>query len=174
MLVNRIITVKDHPQLYGISVYFQGCDANPKCAGCHNPETWGFDKSKYYNVHEAIRLIEKKIDMLLSVYDKAALVFLGGEPLAKPHRHDVLLISKYFKEKYGDRVTTVLFTWRLPKHIVQENLQHFVEHIDEFVMGRYLKRYHVGGFPASKNQLYLNKEEFKRALSKAGRVCYED
>ncbi|ACB08903.1 MAG TPA: anaerobic ribonucleoside-triphosphate reductase activating protein [Thermotoga sp.] len=164
MYVNRIGTFRDHPDLYGVSVYFQGCDAKPKCYMCHNPETWHLSEEYKRPAEVVTKIIDEKLSSLLRYFPKAALVFLGGEPLAPYNREETLSLSKMFKEKYGERLTVVLFTWRLPKDIVKENLLKYVQYVDEFVMGRYLHAYRQDGFPASKNQIHIDRRTFERMI----------
>ncbi|ACM22489.1 anaerobic ribonucleoside-triphosphate reductase activating protein [Thermotoga neapolitana] len=164
MYINRIGTLRDHPDLYGVSVYFQGCDAMPKCHMCHNPETWHLSERFKRDPEDVVKTIDEKLSDLLRYFPKVALVLLGGEPLAPYNREDTLLLSKTFKEKFKDRLVVVLFTWRLPKDIVRENLLEYVQYVDEFVMGRYLHTYRREGFPASRNQLHVNRETFEKMI----------
>lgn len=164
MYVNRIGVLRDHPDLYGVSVYFQGCDAQPKCFMCHNPETWVVDESFWYEREDVLKTIDEKLQLLLRSFPKVALSFLGGEPLAPWNREDLSFLSGFFKERYGERIVTVLFTWRTPKEIVKENLLEYIQHIDEFVFGRYMHAYRREGFPSSKNQLHLDRRTFERIV----------
>lgn len=162
--VNRIIySYGDHPHLHSVSIYYQGCDRQPKCAFCHNPQTW--EPFRMFNLtdDEVILSVEDKLLPLISNEMKAAIVFLGGEPLAPYNRDSVYAVSKYFKMKFGDLVTTMLYTWRYIEDLKQEDLLKFVQYIDEFVLGPYIHELRVTDdngnikFPVSSNQLYVNK-----------------
>lgn len=145
----------DHPYLPSVSIYFQGCDAFPKCAGCHNPETWDFDESFQVDFEHLLKTVIKKLELLLEKYPQVALAFLGGEPLSDRNRKSAYLIAKFFKEKFEDRVLTILYTWRMPEDLVIIDIP--LDYFDEFVMGRYIKELHQDGFPASSNQIYFSR-----------------
>lgn len=136
----------------------------PKCHMCHNPETWHLSERFKRDPEDVVKTIDEKLSDLLRYFPKVALVLLGGEPLAPYNREETLSLSKMFKEKYGERLTVVLFTWRLPKDIVKENLLKYVQYVDEFVMGRYLHTYRRDGFPASKNQIHIDRRTFERMI----------
>ncbi|PLV59118.1 4Fe-4S cluster-binding domain-containing protein [Thermotoga sp. KOL6] len=174
MYINRIGTFRDHPDLLGVSVYFQGCDAEPKCYMCHNPETWLVSEEYKRDPEKTLKIINEKISNLLTHFPKVSLALLGGEPLAPNNRKDVLLLSKHFKEKYGSRLVILLFSWRTPKDIVRERLLEYVQYVDEFVLGRYLHKYHQDGFPASKNQLHIDRETFEKMVNVIKRREHRD
>jgi anaerobic ribonucleoside-triphosphate reductase activating protein len=151
--------------LPAISIYFAGCDAQPKCFNCHNKELWDEKSGVEVQLYEALEKITSKVDELLTTYRKVSVVFLGGEPLAPYNRSWMWKISVELKRRYSNRIVLLLYSWRMPKDIYEEKLMSFVEHIDEFVLGRYiehLKNLDVEGnilFPASLNQIYITKEE---------------
>ncbi|WP_296903880.1 4Fe-4S cluster-binding domain-containing protein [Thermotoga sp.] len=89
MYINRIGTFRDHPDLYGVSVYFQGCDAEPKCFMCHNPETWHISEKYKRDPEKVLEIIDEKLSRLLTHFKKVSLTLLGGEPLA-PHNRGEL------------------------------------------------------------------------------------
>lgn len=145
----------DHPYLPSVSIYFQGCDAFPKCAGCHNPETWDFDESFQINFDHLLATVVQKIELLLNKYPQVALAFLGGEPLSVRNRRSAYLIAKFVKEKFEDKVLTIVYTWRMPEDLTKIDIP--LDYFDEFVMGRYIKELHQNGFPASSNQIYFSR-----------------
>lgn len=55
-----------------------GCNANPHCSGCHNPESWDFKSGEPYTADYASNLAEK-ITLFGSMIDNVWI--LGGEPL---------------------------------------------------------------------------------------------
>jgi len=150
----------DHPSLPSVSVYFQGCDAYPKCFGCHNPETWDFDEKFAVDFSHLVKHVVAKLDTLLNVYDKVALVLLGGEPLSPRNRKYAYMLAKIVKEFFQEKVVVLIFSWRTPKDLLELDVP--LDYFDEYVLGRYLQKYHRDGFPASANQLYLTKEELKQ------------
>ncbi len=170
-LVNTVkVLFQDHPIYPSVSIYFQGCDAYPKCVGCHNQNTWEFDESFSKSYNEILSLVEEKVQFLLVGYERVSVTFLGGEPLSARNRECVKLLSKHFKEKYGSKVVTTLYSWREPKDIIE--LFEYVESIDEFVLGRFEMSLKTGGFPSSSNQLYITKEELSELLEiERGKCC---
>jgi anaerobic ribonucleoside-triphosphate reductase activating protein len=154
--INRILfSGSDHPLYNSISIYFQGCDAEPKCEECHNPETWDFDVGNKLNYTQILNIVLQDLRLLASSHDKFGLVFLGGEPLAEPHRPIIQKLSKDIKEIYGDKCNILLYSWRMPKDIKSQRLQKYIKNIDLFVLGRYVATLHVDSFPASSNQMYI-------------------
>jgi len=158
----RVVRVMqgDHPSLPSVSVYFQGCDAHPKCLGCHNPETWDFDEKFAVDFSHLVRHVVAKLDVLLNVYDKVALVLLGGEPLSSRNRKYAYILARGVKEVFQEKVVVLVYSWRTPKDLLELDVP--LDYFDEYVLGRYLQKYHRDGFPASANQLYLTKEELKQ------------
>ena len=159
-----ITTVNDHPELMSVSIYFSGCDANPKCEGCHNPQLWEPDAGRDIPYEQLKEIVVKKLEMLLLQYEKVSLAYLGGEPLAIWHREVVKRLSKDIKEVFGDRVVQILYTWRTP-YLIKRDFADYVQNIDEFVAGRFVQRLinkdKDGNvlFPASTNQKYLTYAE---------------
>jgi anaerobic ribonucleoside-triphosphate reductase activating protein len=167
VLINSIVFSNiDHPKLPGISIFFQGCDAQPKCGNCHNPQTWEFDETYFVPYKFLLERVKKDLSFLLQEYDKVSLNFLGGEPLSKINRGTLKMLSKDIKSMFDKRVTTLLYSWRKPIEIHKQRLLEFVEHIDEFVLGRYLEKYKsLDAFPASKNQLYITYYQLQEIIS---------
>ncbi|AEH50335.1 4Fe-4S cluster-binding domain-containing protein [Pseudothermotoga thermarum] len=159
-LINTIrVFFNDHPVYPSVSVYFQGCDAIPKCVGCHNPETWDFDEKFAINYDEILSISVEKLSFLLNGFSKVALAFVGGEPLSERNRECVKLLSRDVKKIFGSKVLTILYTWREPIDLLP--LKDYIQSIDEFVLGRFEISLKEDGFPASKNQMYLRKEQLE-------------
>ncbi|HDK27792.1 MAG TPA: radical SAM protein [Candidatus Atribacteria bacterium] len=164
-LVNRVIAnITDHPKYFTISVYFQGCDATPKCPNCHNPETWDFDSSMTVNYEDLYSAIKKNIDLYLAEFPAIALALLGGEPLTEINRYIVYRLTKDIKNKYGNRVIIILYSWRDIEDLKKENLFEFIGFVDEFVLGRYEEELKTDSFPSSSNQKYITKAELRTLL----------
>ncbi len=158
--LNRMFFSNDHPHLFGLSIYFQGCDRHPKCPYCHNPQTWQPGIGYEYDLNELIEIVIGKVEYVMQTYSKLAVCYVGGEPLAYYNRDAVLELSRAFKLKFGDSIVNTLFSWRMPDDIVEQGLLDYVAYIDEFVLGPYdhTKRNEIDGkllFPASTNQAYL-------------------
>ena len=67
---------KDFTAAPGVSVsfYTQGCPH--KCHGCHNPETWDFERGKEFTP----KVLEEIITALSANGIKRALAVMGGQP----------------------------------------------------------------------------------------------
>ena len=162
----------DHPKLPSVSVYFQGCDAVPKCLGCHNPETWQFSNDFSVDFNYLESKVLEKLDILLTRYPQVSLALLGGEPLSMRNRTSAYKLAKRVKETYQNKVFTLLYTWRLPKDLLTVDIP--LEYFDGFVMGKYMHKYAKQGFPASKNQIYMSSEQLAdilTILSTASATC---
>jgi len=157
MYVNRInVNTIDNPNLIGLSIYFQGCDKFPKCEQCHNPDTWEVRQEYYFEDNFILKEIDKKISFLLNSYDKVSLNLLGGEPFTLKNRESVKVITGFIKNKFGDKVTILAYSWRLPHQLPKD----FIGNIDEFCLGEFdITKKVEGRFPASTNQLYKTREE---------------
>ncbi|HOM74855.1 MAG TPA: 4Fe-4S cluster-binding domain-containing protein [Fervidobacterium sp.] len=119
----------DHPELPSVSVYFQDCDATPKCFGCHNLETWTFSNDFSVDFDYLKSKVLEKLGILLAKYPRASLALLGGEPLSMHNRVFAYKLAKVVKERYQDKVVTILYTWRLPKDLLDMDipLEYFVK-----------------------------------------------
>jgi anaerobic ribonucleoside-triphosphate reductase activating protein len=105
----------------GVSVTFftQGCPH--RCKGCHNPETWDFEKGKEFTYN----VLQDIIEALYANGIKRKLCIMGGEPLCPENEFLTLLVVKTVKEKYPDikiYIWTGYYYENLPKdstHISQ-------------------------------------------------------
>jgi anaerobic ribonucleoside-triphosphate reductase activating protein len=124
------------------SVFFQGC--NIHCPGCHNPELQPFDPTKLTNTDQVMATIEKNRDW----YD--AVAFMGGEPLCQP---SALLDLLRRVKKLG--LDTWLYTGREFRTLPIE----VIEGCDVIVAGPYIEDLATGGFPASRNQVFVDRRK---------------
>lgn len=88
------LCVSDGPGIR-LSIYCSGCEAH--CRGCHNPESWNFNKGDYFN-----------LDYILAEYAKydnqyTGITFCGGEPLHPRNVKDFTDLAKTFKERYPNK-----------------------------------------------------------------------
>ncbi|WP_232218217.1 MULTISPECIES: 4Fe-4S cluster-binding domain-containing protein [unclassified Thermosipho (in: thermotogales)] len=160
--VNRVFfNTIDHPKYFALSIYFQGCDKQPKCPLCHNKDTWEPFKGFEYDVEALIKRLKEKINTIIDSYDKLAVVYLGGEPLAPYNRKAVFEISKALKEEFSDKIVNTIYTWRTLEDIDTQNLRNYITYMDEGILGPYehdKRNIDENGnllFPASKNQKYV-------------------
>lgn len=72
-------------------IYLAGCNGQPKCKGCHNPDSWCFNNGEKCNATllEQIKVKIQAFDNLI----KNIMIF-GGEPLDQQHEElEMLLCS---------------------------------------------------------------------------------
>lgn len=142
-----------------VSIYFKGCDVQEKCKDCHNKQLWEFSIEQD-NPENIIEAIEKEFLKLNKFYNKIAICFVGGEPLADKHIENVEKVSKYFKETYKGHIANIVYSWRYIEQIEKEKKMSKITNIDYIVCGKFDKEKYVNNFPASTNQyIYdLNKK----------------
>lgn len=78
----------------GVSLFVSGCRNH--CKGCFNQEAWDFDYGK--------RFTDDTINEILNACDKSyisTLTILGGDPMEKENREDVLHLCREFRSKFG-------------------------------------------------------------------------
>lgn len=88
----------------GVSVSFftQGCPH--RCRGCHNPETWDFEKGKEFT-NDTLNDI---ITALTANGIERSLAIMGGEPLCQENSFLTYLVIKTIKEKLPN---TKIYIW---------------------------------------------------------------
>lgn len=88
----------------GVSVSFftQGCPH--RCRGCHNPETWDFEKGKEFT-NDTLNEI---ISALSANGIERSLAVMGGEPLCQDNTFLTYLVIKTVKEKLPN---TKVYIW---------------------------------------------------------------
>ena len=59
-------------------IYVAGCNGSPHCKGCHNPESWDFNRGDKIDDTYLI-LLQKKIQSFDGLIDN--IMIFGGEPL---------------------------------------------------------------------------------------------
>lgn len=90
---------------FALSFFVQGCNHEPKCEGCFNPETWDRDGGIEKDDDE---LLNEIINKLHKNGVKRNLSILGGEPLAPYNLPFVTRLMKETKEKYPE---TKIYLW---------------------------------------------------------------
>lgn len=88
----------------GISLtfYTQGCPH--RCEGCHNPETWEFDKGLTFTAET----LNQILDGLVANGINRTFCIMGGEPLCEENLFLTSLLIKEVKEKYPEQK---IFIW---------------------------------------------------------------
>ena len=90
---------------FALSFFTQGCNHEPKCEGCFNPETWDKNGGTEKDDDE---LIKEIIDKLHKNNINRNLSILGGEPLAPYNFSFIVRLMKETKEKYPE---TKIYLW---------------------------------------------------------------
>lgn len=67
----------------GMEIYLSGCNRQPKCDGCHNPELWSFNAGVCVTIEEIVEIINDKEYL-------DAVAIMGGEPLDNHNIFDIL------------------------------------------------------------------------------------
>ena len=75
-------------QYNSLDIYLAGCSGSPHCVGCHNPESWDFDKGTPYDYDYFIG-IKTKVEIFDGLINN--IMIFGGEPLDS-NRYELLLL----------------------------------------------------------------------------------
>ena len=122
----------------GVSVSFftQGCPH--RCRGCHNPETWDFEKGKEFT-NDTLNDI---ITALTANGIERSLAVMGGEPLCQENSFLTYLVIKTIKEKLPN---TKVYVWTgyyyedlLKKH--DPRITQILELTDVLIDGPYVEQ----------------------------------
>jgi anaerobic ribonucleoside-triphosphate reductase activating protein len=127
-------------------IYIAGCDRY--CPACHNPELHDFSLGVKFNISDkASKKLLKNIKKAQELFDIIAI--LGGDLLCQDEheaRRFVIWLKNHFPQK-----KLWLFTG-----VNAEELPNWTkEMFDVIKVGRYVKKLHQEGFPASSNQKLL-------------------
>ena len=139
----------------GVSVSFftQGCPH--RCRGCHNPETWDFEKGKEFT-NDTLNDI---ITALTANGIERSLAVMGGEPLCQENSFLTYLVIKTVKEKLPN---TKVYIWTgyyyedlLKKH--DPRIAQILELTDVLIDGPYVEKLRDITLPmrGSSNQLLI-------------------
>lgn len=109
-----------------LEIYLAGCNGQPKCKGCHNPELWDFNigedwKTKMYD-------IIVKCDEFSNIIEKV--MIFGGEPLDNDEKEIIDLLITLNNN-------TTLDIWLFTRYEladIQEDIKHLCNYIK---CGRY-------------------------------------
>jgi len=82
----RIISTQYTLEYKSLDIYVAGCNGNPHCFQCHNPESWDFNQGHIYNLGYFNHIKEKVESFDLMVTN---IMIFGGEP--NDNNHDELL-----------------------------------------------------------------------------------
>ncbi|QGG47674.1 4Fe-4S single cluster domain-containing protein [Heliorestis convoluta] len=128
------------------TVFFQGCSI--RCLGCHNPELQSFDGGQAVAISDIVARIKKH----RKFYD--ALVFVGGEPLDQKSALQQLL---------NEGKNLGLATWLYTGYEIDEVPSEFLALCDVIVAGPYKEELKTNSFPASSNQVVMDRRKGEAA-----------
>lgn len=119
-----------------VSLFTQGCNHNPKCEGCFNPETWdengGIEKPDDELINEIMSKLHKNgIKRNLSI--------LGGEPLAPCSFPFVVKLIKVVKEKFPE-VKIYLWTGYIFEQLPPSTQIILSQYCDTIIDGPYIPK----------------------------------
>lgn len=153
----------------GVALFVQGCDFH--CKDCFNIETWSFNGGKEYTKETENKIVElcnRKFINRLSI--------LGGEPLHKNNRKDILSLLAYIKARYPQK-TIWLYTGYTWEELDRDNISGSVintilHNTDVLIDGRYEddKRDITLKWRGSSNQRVI---DVKKSLEKGELILYE-
>lgn len=154
----------------GATIFFSGCDKEPKCKGCFNSEAWSFDAGQPFT--------QNTIDEILSLLGNPHinhLSLLGGEALADKNVYATQKLVDAVKQTYPEKKIW-LWTWRTWEDILREpsNVRHdIVKKVDILVDGQFIEQQKnlSLAFKGSTNQRVINVQE---SLKQGKIVLYED
>jgi anaerobic ribonucleoside-triphosphate reductase activating protein len=143
-----------------LTVYFQGCDKH--CKGCHNPETWDFEKGHEFTDDTILYILENMTAN--GIYRNLAV--MGGEPLHPLNHKNMFRLTEHVK-KY--RPDAKIYVWtgytldelfELGSGILDATL---ICNVDFLIAGPYIEeeRDITLKWRGSRNQRIITKEEIK-------------
>ena len=122
------------------AIFFQGCSIH--CKNCHNPELWDFSGGYETTTEEIVRYIEERKDWFQAV------AIMGGEPLDQQRACLELLVAL---KKLNIEI------WLYTGYRAGEFLTIFMDFCDVVVAGPYEEDLRTGSFPASSNQIVIDR-----------------
>lgn len=129
-----------------VTLFVQGCDH--KCPGCHNPETWDYDKGMPFT----IEIRNAILDYIESTPFVQGLTISGGDPLNKKNIVDIKNLLEEFRNRFKNTKDIWLytgFTWT-----ELHNMINILKMVDVIVDGPFKKEFKQLGlkFKGSTNQ----------------------
>ena len=152
----------------GVSIFFAGCDMEPKCHGCFNSEAWSFDAGELFTndtLNEVLKLVSNSHISHLSI--------LGGEPLAEANIPAVSKLCNKVKTYYSDKKIWLWTHYKWESLIENEFIRVFIlPYIDILVDGEFIEKEKDLTLPwcGSRNQRVV---DVKESLKQSKVVLYE-
>lgn len=112
-----------------LDIYVAGCNAQPKCQGCHNPNSWDFNQGRKYTR----RLFSEEIASKVMEFDKMVdhIMVFGGEPMDQPLGALVSMLK--------DLNTLTKYVWLFTRYDISEIPEQVVKQCDYIKTGAYIK-----------------------------------
>lgn len=120
-----------------VSLWTQGCPH--RCKGCHNPETWDFNGG-YED--EANNIRGQIVKALSANNTQRNFSVLGGEPLCKQNREDVLTILTAVRMAYPN-IKIFLWTGYIYEELIKEDddtIKNILSKIDILIDGPFIEK----------------------------------
>lgn len=151
----------------GVSIFFAGCDMNPKCKGCFNKEAWDFNVGKPFTQEVRWEVLD-----LMDNPNISHLSILGGEPLAKNNITSVSILCHKAKVAFPDKKVWVWthYTW---EELMKDDLNFYLlKDIDILVDGEFIEEQKDLTLPfrGSKNQRLI---DVQKSLEENKTVLYD-
>jgi len=107
-------------------IYVAGCNGSPHCKGCHNPESWDFNRGDKMD-EMYVASMQTKIKSFDELIEN--IMIFGGEPLDQ----DITEMSNFLKwlKQFGKKV------WIFTRYDFENVPQIIKEHCDYLKCGRY-------------------------------------
>lgn len=118
-----------------VSFFTQGCPH--RCPGCHNPDTWAFDKGKEFT-NEVLKEI---IDALTAQNIHRDLCIMGGEPLCQENAFLTCLIIQEVR-KHVPGIKIYIWSGYTYEELQQNTNPHIVDSLrqaDVLIDGPYIE-----------------------------------
>ena len=143
----------------GISVSFfvQGCPH--KCKGCHNPETWDFNRGKEFTV----KTLDDIIDSLDANGIERSFCIMGGEPMCQENLFLTYFVLRYVK-LYRPNVKAYIWTGYYYEDLLKmgdPKVRLILEDADYLIDGPYIEALRDVSLPmrGSSNQSVIDLKE---------------
>ena len=118
-----------------VSFFTQGCPH--RCKGCHNPETWDFNRGKEFTTGT----LNEIISGLTAQGIQRNLCIMGGEPLCNENAFLTYLVIKEVKEKVPGAKIYIWsgYTYEELQHASHPQVRHALELADYLIDGPYIE-----------------------------------
>lgn len=119
-----------------LTLFVQGCPHH--CPGCHNPETWDFDKGLNFTEET----MESILNGLYLNDIKRTFCLMGGEPLCAENAEMSLEIIKRIKETYDWAKIYVWtgYTYEMLQRLNNKTINEILLLTDVLIDGPYIER----------------------------------